>query len=761
MLKYIESFRHSLAYKLIFAVGLTLFFSISFLSFFIIKYEKKKALNVKAAEVCRLSETIQQGAHYAMMLNSRDDLNQIVHNIGKQSEIEYVRIFNNAGEVRFSNIRDEIGDKTDIKAEACNVCHLTEPPLQSDAPEQKNRIFTSPNGYRLMGITSHIYNETGCSGDCHFHPQDEKVLGTIDVVVSLQNTDKQILFYEKGLIVFAILIFLVIATIIGLFVMRFVNQPIKQLIQEVHNIRKGDCNGKVLVDRNDEMGQLVFAIRQMSEEIGHKQEALDSQRKEYRMLFGMVPCLITVQDKNFKLLRYNHEFAECFDPHEGDYCFAAYKNRTEPCEACPVLKTFEDGKSHHSEQSGVNRDGTPSYWTLKTAPIHNRDGDIIAVMEISMDITKRRMLEQEVFKSETKYRAIFNHIPNPLFVLDKATLEILDCNDSVNTVYGFEKEGILHHTYGRCFDPDYRDYWIEEIKTCKALNKVRQIDSQGNVIYADIRVSPSEYLGKEVLLLTATDITYRLKAEQQLIQASKMTTLGEMATGVAHELNQPLSVIKTASNFLLKKVKHQETIADNIMLTMTEEIDGQVDRAAKIINHMREFGHKSEVTSKPVQVNIPLEKAFELFSRQLELREIKVIKTLEKELPMIMADSNRLEQIFINLLINARDAIEECIATDSAGSHRNKKTIWLRTYSDNNGVCIEVEDSGSGIPAQVSDKIFEPFFTTKKVGKGTGLGLSISYGIVHDYDGAIRVTNGEQGGARFIIRFPLAQNDSD
>jgi len=756
MIKYIESLRHSLAYKLIFAVGLTLLLGISFLSFFIISYEKKKALSVKAAEVNRLCGTIQQGAHYAMMLNSQCDLKQIVHNIGKQSEIEYVRIFNNDGEIRFSNIRDEIGNQTDIKAEACDVCHRIDPPLQSDAPEHRNRIFTSPNGYRLMGITSHIYNEAGCSGECHVHPQDEKVLGAIDVVVSLQNTDRHILFYGKGLTAFAILIFLVIATIIGLFIMRFVNRPIKQLIQETHRIRRGDCNGKILEKQDDKMGQLIYAINQMGEEIGRKQEALDSQRKEYQMLFGMVPCLITVQDKDFKLLRYNHEFSECFDPHDGEYCFAAYKKRTEPCEACPVLKTFEDGKSHHSEQSGVNRDGTTSYWALRTAPIRNRNGAIVAVMEISIDITKRRMLEQEIFKSEEKYRAIFKHIPNPLFVLDKETLEILECNESVKTVYGFKKEEILHHTYGRCFDPDYRDYWIEEIKTCKALSKVRQIDSQGNVIYADIRVSPSEYSGKEVLLLTATDITKRLKAEQQLIQASKMATLGEMATGVAHELNQPLSVIKTAGTFLLKKAQNNEAVKGNIMITMCEEIDGQVDRAAKIINHMREFGHKSEVTRKPVQVNIPLEKAFELFNRQLELREIEVIKTFEKELPMIMADSNRLEQIFINLLINARDAIEGCIATDAADS-RNRKTIWLRTYSAKDGVCIEVEDSGGGISPQVSDKIFEPFFTTKKVGKGTGLGLSISYSIVQDYEGTIRVVNGEQGGARFIIRFPFAE----
>jgi histidine kinase len=270
-----------------------------------------------------------------------------------------------------------------------------------------------------------------------------------------------------------------------------------------------------------------------------------------------------------------------------------------------------------------------------------------------------------------------------------------------------------------------------------------------------IRSSASEYVGREVLLVTITDITERLMAEQQLIQASKMATLGEMATGVAHELNQPLSVIKTSSSFLLKKVRKKEPIRDDIIKTLAEEIDSHVDRASKIIGHMREFGRKSDVKREKVIVTEPLEKALEIFSQQLKLREITVTKEFEKGLPPILADPNRLEQVFINLLINARDAIEKRSAnTDQKDM---AKEIYLKTSSKDGGTTVEIEvrDTGIGIPKLILDKIFEPFFTTKRVGKGTGLGLSISYGIVQDYGGRIHVETKEGEGSNFIIQFPV------
>ena len=381
-----------------------------------------------------------------------------------------------------------------------------------------------------------------------------------------------------------------------------------------------------------------------------------------------------------------------------------------------------------------------------TAPIKNESGEVVAAMEMSLDVTHVRLLEEELEKSEKKYSAIFDNIPNPVFVLNMDTLEIIDCNDSVEGVYGYKKDQILQTSFLELFREEERSHYEKAIKTLSVINQARQFNADGEPLFVNVRISPSDYPGGKVLLVTTSDITKRLETEQQLIQASKMATLGEMATGVAHELNQPLSVIKTASRFFMRKIARNEKIEDEVMSTMAGEIDSYVDRAAKIINHMRQFGRQSDVTLERVQVNSVLERALEILGQQLKVRSIEIQWDLDPDLPLILADPDRLEQVFINLLINARDAIMD----------RAEKEIPLKTSADDHTITVEVADTGPGIPAAMLERIFEPFFTTKKVGQGTGLGLSISYGIIKDCKGSIHAVSREDEGARFIIKFPVA-----
>jgi histidine kinase len=170
---------------------------------------------------------------------------------------------------------------------------------------------------------------------------------------------------------------------------------------------------------------------------------------------------------------------------------------------------------------------------------------------------------------------------------------------------------------------------------------------------------------------------------------------------------------------------------------------------------MREFGRKSEVIKERVQVNDVLRRAVDFFRQQLKLRGIEVVEELHRELPLVLAETNRLEQVFINLILNARDSIEE--RWEGRNHLAPLKRITLGTSLDEGMITVQITDTGTGVPEGLQDKIFEPFFTTKKIGKGTGLGLSISYGIVRDYDGTIRVRNQEGEGATFIIQFPAAR----
>ncbi|MCG6892510.1 MAG: PAS domain S-box protein [Desulfobacteraceae bacterium] len=749
--------RQSLMSKLILIVGTVLLVSMATWSYFNVHYQMRRVMQNIVHGTDRLTNTIRLGTHYSMMLNSRDDISQIIQNIGRQPEIENIRIYNKQGQIKFSINAEEIDSTTNIKNEACYICHRTEPPQTELNLDQRTRIFDSGRGYRLLGIITPIFNEPGCATECHFHPADKKVLGALDVVVSLADVDREIGNAKKSSYGLLIFVFVVTSMLICVFVLRFVNRPIKRLIEGTRSISKGDYNVQVNVEQDDEMGQLAGAINRMCSEISKHEEQLNKQRDEYQELFEGVPCLITVQDQNYRLLRFNREFFEKFEPEPGNYCFHAYKGRKEKCLNCPVEKTFADGLSHVAEETGVNKDGTPAHWLVRTSPIRDADGKIVAAMEISLDITERKLLEVQLEKSEEKYHAFFNNIPNPVFVLDMDTFRILDCNDSVQAVYGHHREEVIGESFFSLFVASEEAALAKQLRSASEINQARHRHRSGRNLFVNIRISPSEYSDRKVLLVTTSDITKRLEAEQQLIQASKMATLGEMATGVAHELNQPLSVIKTASSFLLKKVNGDLSVDPKVLHTMLDKVDRNIDRAANIINHMRQFARKSDLELEKVQINDVLLSAFEIFSQQLKVRGIDVVWELDRTLPPVEADMGRLEQVFINLLLNARDAIEE--HWDQTVSGEDGKVITIRSYRKDGWVCCEVRDTGGGIPEAVAEKIFEPFFTTKEVGKGTGLGLSISYGIVKECRGTIEAVSSEGGGAAFIVSFPVQEEN--
>ena len=687
----------SLLLKLLVSVGLLLLLSLAVWGFFNFRYMQKKMVDNITAGTQRLSNTIRLGTHYAMMLNSRDDIKQIITNISKQNDIVNIRIYNKQGEIKFSNQDVEIDTVTNIKDEACYICHRSDPPVHRVTLAETVRTFRSDSGYRLMGIISPVYNEPGCSTDaCHVHPPDKKVLGAIDLVISLEEADLELARYERNLVALAVFIFLATSAMIYFFIYRFVRYPIKKLINGTRRIEKGDYSAPVEVDQADEMGQLAKAIRQMGTAIDGKQSELNKQRDQFQSLFEMVPCVITVQDRDYRLISYNREFADKFAPKPGDYCYYAYKGRTEKCVDCPVEATFADGQSHYSEETGVDKDGSVKHWIVRTAPIRDETGKIVMAMEMNLDISERKQLEEKLELSEKKYHAIFNNIPNPVFVLEIRSLEILDCNESVQVVYGLARDRMIGTCFLNLFEPDERETMALRMATTAVLNQIRHVGADDRLHYVDIRISPSEYTGQRVLLVTISDVTKRLEAEQQLIQASKMATLGEMATGVAHELNQPLSVIKTASSFFMRKLKKKEPIRDEILMTLSEEIDSHVERATKIINHMRQFGRKSDPNLEPVLLNEVLDRAFEIFSQQLKVRGIDVNWQMDTDPPRVMGNPGRLEQVIINLLINARDAIEE--RSDQMPDRTIPRKIALVTTSSAKTVTLSVCDTGLGDP---------------------------------------------------------------
>ncbi len=219
-------------------------------------------------------------------------------------------------------------------------------------------------------------------------------------------------------------------------------------------------------------------------------------------------------------------------------------------------------------------------------------------------------------------------------------------------------------------------------------------------------------------------------------------------------MNQPLNVVKIRMRlFWAKKLKSGQEISREDLKQVTAELCASVDRASRIINHLRQFGRKSDQVMTPTNINLPVRNVFRLVGSQLEARGIEWQLDLGEGLPHISGDANRLEQVFINLVLNARDAMLE--QEKKSSGKIAKKIIKIRTFLENDRVVVVISDTGPGIPESIRDKIFEPFFTTKRPGEGTGLGLSISYGIIKEHDGTIELDPDGSQGAVFRISFPV------
>ena len=528
------------------------------------------------------------------------------------------------------------------------------------------------------------------------------------------------------------------------------NRPVQRLIASTREISEGREVSSLDMPVDDEMGQLAEAIKVMGTAVRQKQLELTLQKEEYQRLFEQVPCLVTVQNSQFRLVSFNKTFSDRFQARPGDYCYKAYKNRSSKCPDCPVELTFADGLSHVTEEEGVYKDGSAAYWMVTTSPILDDQGQVAAVMELCLDITARKRLEEELTLSERKYHDIFYNMSEGVLVVDRQSLAILDCNKGAEGIYGYDIGEMVGRSFLDLFPESGRQEAQARLSAGQHIKQAAQVAKDGRALFTHLRLSPSDYHGTPVLLVVASDITQRLESEQQLIQASKMATLGEMATGVAHELNQPLSVIQSSVDFLMRKMGQRQRIDDETLKTVAELIGSHMVRAGKIIAHMREFGRKADFKKEPVQLNDVLKRAFEFFGQQLTLRDIAVEWDIQEGLPLIMAEPNQLEQVFINLLVNARDAIEE-----RSEPHLDGRKITLQTRAGKRLVTVRICDTGVGMTRAVASKVFEPFFTTKPSGKGTGLGLSISYGIVQNHGGDIGVQSERGQGSCFFVHFPV------
>lgn len=361
-------------------------------------------------------------------------------------------------------------------------------------------------------------------------------------------------------------------------------------------------------------------------------------------------------------------------------------------------------------------------------------------------------LFSEVNRAKLEWEATFKAVRDIIIMVDPK-LNILRVNQAAVEFSGIAEPELHGKKYCDVFctakEPCSECSFYEALETREMINFQRQL-SDGRVmeVYGYPACQGQKNLG---LVIYIKDITERLKMQVQLLQTARLAALGEMAAGVAHELNTPLAVIIGDAQLLLRSTPHNE---QKYKILKDIEICGQ--RCKRIVRGLLTFSRQEQYVFQLLNVNDVVKEALSLVSYHIEKDKIRLSLELNEQLPHVEGNSQQLEQVIVNLLLNAKQSFDE-------DEEEQEQRIIVKTGLDQerNQVFIKVADNGPGIPQEMITKIFDPFFTSKGESKGTGLGLSVSLGIVQKHGGTIAVESEPGKGAEFTVYLPPSQRTAD
>jgi len=400
--------------------------------------------------------------------------------------------------------------------------------------------------------------------------------------------------------------------------------------------------------------------------------------------------------------------------------------------------------------------------TCKTSVLYELNGKIWGAIHTVRDITRELSIENSLHMTETMNKTITEIVNIGVAIFQDDTL--VYHNERLRNLFGFRSKNISKNDFFNMIDQiNIEDRGPSISNFHRMFNgresmrfDFRMMSSNTEKSYR-FYVQPDRIDNHNVLHIIADDITEEKILAQKaklneikLYHEDRLTALGTMAAGVAHELNQPLNSILVTSDSLLYSIEKGIPISENELSRCLELISNQVDRMSNVILNIRNFSREEkEILDESVSISEAIENVLSMIGRQLEVHGIIIHKNLTPHLLPIKASLNRMEQVIMNLVNNARQALDEC--------NKREKNIWISVYQDSDRIFFQVADNGTGIPENISNKIFDPFFTTKEVGKGTGLGLAITKSIILDLNGTINFKNNNMNGATFEVSFPAKE----
>ncbi|EAU63061.1 PAS domain S-box protein, partial [Stigmatella aurantiaca] len=398
-------------------------------------------------------------------------------------------------------------------------------------------------------------------------------------------------------------------------------------------------------------------------------------------------------------------------------------------------------------------------------PMATADGKMSYILYLFEDVTERRRTENALLSSELNFHKLIEGMPDGVFV--HRNRRFIYVNNSLRMALGYEHESeLIGKSIWSIVHPDdlglvrERVHTIDNRREIVPLQEIRYLRRDGSWYDAESTGVPVEFNGEEASVVIARDITERKRMQAQLLQTDRMALVGTLAAGVGHEINNPLSYVIANLNLALESLRLptrececslEATGAPGYAASLREleellqEAQEGANRVRNIVRDLKSFSRQDAERRTEVSVQESLD--FSIKMASVELRHRAHLIRKYEPVPPVYADTSRLGQVFLNLLMNAAQAIPE------GSNARNQITVWVRPGPPGQ-VAVDVSDTGAGISPEVQDRIFDPFFTTKPVGSGTGLGLSICHGIIRSLGGEISVSSELGKGTTFTVLLP-------
>jgi PAS domain S-box-containing protein len=572
-----------------------------------------------------------------------------------------------------------------------------------------------------------------------------------------------------------------LAILLTVMLSRVLTRPLQQLTEVTARMAGGDLTQKVNLSGGDEIGTLSHSFNRMADQVQNytrnleeivqaRTQEIQEKEEEYRNLSRLLNSVlessteysIMATDPNGVILQYNSGSVKLFGWSKEEVIGKMRISRTfwKDDRSRGLIRVIsrkveEEGMTEYQVER-VRKDGSLFTAHAIVTSLKDPTGKTLGFVEIARDITEKIALEKELWKTKDQLENIVQSSVDAIVTTDPKG-KITFVNRAFEEMVGRSREEIIGL-------PIYQFYLDGISEARRIMSILREKGSLKNHETAALRVdgivpilTSASLLRDEKGQIIGTlgvfkDLTEKKKLEGELqrtqahlIQVGKMRALGDLVAGVAHELNNPLMAADTFLHVIREKLSPEDENQRRLEL-----IQKCHERIAKIINHLRDFSRQSEFDFRPLNVTEPIENALMITGQQMINHGIRIVKEFQPDLPKIRGDANQLEQVFLNLISNARDAMEK--------ADRKKELTITASLLRHNGwkdVEVVVKDTGNGIPPENLDKVFEPFFSTKEVGRGTGLGLSICYGIIEAHGGRIEVESRVNEGTTFRVLLPV------